>query len=277
MDDTNVKDILRANGFTFKKGLGQNFITDRNLLSDLVEKAGVTKDDIVVEIGCGAGTLTRALCAAAKYVYAFEVDERLKPVLARTLSGIDNCEVIFRDFLKVRMDVFEKDMPDYDVVANLPYYITTPLIMQVYEYSKKCRSISVTVQEDVAKRLSAAPGTAEYGAITAQLGLRADVTIIKNIKRDMFFPRPGVDSCFVKINMREPLKVADEEMYKKCVKAAFAQRRKTLENNLMQAFSLSRDIAKGVISECGFAVDIRGEKLSPKDFCTLADAMIKQA
>ncbi|MCD8200866.1 MAG: 16S rRNA (adenine(1518)-N(6)/adenine(1519)-N(6))-dimethyltransferase RsmA [Clostridia bacterium] len=279
MSDLNLKDILIANGFTFKKKLGQNFITDRNLLSDIVQKAGVTKDSVVVEIGCGAGTLTRELCKSAKYVYAYEIDERLKPVLSMTLAGVENCEVVFRDFLKLRMDVFEKEMPPYVVVANLPYYITTPLIMQFVEYSQKCASVCVMIQEEVARRLTAEPGTAEYGAITAQIALRAKCSIVKSVKREMFYPRPNVDSSLVRIDfMESPLGVKDPAVYKKCVKAGFANRRKTLENNLVQSFGLTREIAKDIIADCGFAADIRGERLSPGDFCSLADRLceIKQ-
>ncbi len=276
MEETRVADILKANGFVFKKKYGQNFITDKNLLAEIAEKSGADGNTTVLEIGCGAGTLTRALAERAKFVYAYEIDEKLKPVLAQTLSGIDNAEVVFKDFLKVRMDEFEREMCEYIVVANLPYYVTTPLIMQIIEYSKKCRSLCIMVQEEVAQRLCAAPATPEYGAITAQIALRGECKIVKKVRRDMFYPRPNVDSAVVKIDIKDGrLPACDALSYSKCVKAAFSSRRKTLENNLVNNFNLSREQAQKVISNCGFAADIRGERLSPEDFCRLSTELSK--
>ena len=158
MEENKVKDVLLSQGFKFKKQFGQNFITDTNLLASIVEGAGADKDTTVVEIGCGAGTLTRAIAERAKNVTAFEIDRDLEPVLAVTLAGVDNAEVIFRDFSKVDMTSFERDMPPYIVIANLPYYITTPLVMKFIEQSEKCRSLTVMVQEEVAERFCAAAG-----------------------------------------------------------------------------------------------------------------------
>ncbi len=276
MEESSIKNILIANGFTFKKKFGQNFITDKNLLADIAAKSGADKGTTVLEIGCGAGTLTRALAERAKFVYAYEIDEKLKPVLAQTLAGIDNAEVIFKDFLKVRMDEFEREMGEYIVVANLPYYVTTPLIMQIIEYSKKCKSLCIMVQEEVALRLCAAPATADYGAITAQIALRGECKIVKKVKRDMFYPRPNVDSAVVKIDIQDGrLPCCDKQLYGKCVKAAFSSRRKTLENNLVTNFNLTRGQAQTVILNCGFAADIRGERLSPEDFCKLSTELAK--
>lgn len=276
MEENSIKNILIANGFTFKKKFGQNFITDKNLLADIAAKSGADKNATVLEIGCGAGTLTRALAERAKIVYAYEIDEKLKPVLAQTLAGVDNAEVIFKDFLKVRMDEFERTIGEYIVVANLPYYVTTPLIMQIIEYSKKCKSLCVMVQEEVALRLCAKPSTPEYGAITAQIALRGECNIIKKVKRDMFYPRPNVDSAVVKIDISDGrLPDCDKQLYSKCVKAAFSSRRKTLENNLVNNFNLTREQAQTVISACGFAADIRGERLSPEDFCRLSTELAK--
>lgn len=276
MEENSIKNILIANGFTFKKKFGQNFITDKNLLADIAAKSGADKNMTVLEIGCGAGTLTRALAERSKYVYAYEIDEKLKPVLAQTLAGVDNVEVIFKDFLKVRMDEFERDMNEYIVVANLPYYVTTPLIMQIIEYSKKCKSLCIMVQEEVALRLCAAPATADYGAITAQIAIRGECSIIKKVKRDMFYPRPNVDSAVVKIDINDGrLPDCDKLLYSKCVKAAFSSRRKTLENNLVNNFNISRGQAQKIIADCGFAADIRGERLSPEDFCKLSTELAK--
>lgn len=272
MED-NIKGVLRQNEFSFKKQFGQNFITDKNLLASLVEGAGVTAADTVVEIGCGAGTLTRALAEKAKRVVAFEIDTKLQPVLAQTLSGLGNVEVIFKDFLKVRIDKFEEELGEnYLVVANLPYYITTPLIMTFIEKSTRCKSISVMVQEEVAARLCATENTADYGAITAVIALRGKGKLIKKVPRTLFYPVPNVDSAVVRIDFTEDIiKVSDKELYKKTVHAAFSSRRKTLENNLVNAFSLSRPVAQQALTACGIDLKARGETLSPQQFATLSN------
>lgn len=272
MEENKVKDVLLSQGFKFKKQFGQNFITDTNLLASIVEGAGADKDTTVVEIGCGAGTLTRAIAERAKNVTAFEIDRDLEPVLAVTLAGVDNAEVIFRDFSKVDMTSFERDMPPYIVIANLPYYITTPLVMKFIEQSEKCRSLTVMVQEEVAERFCAAAGTPEYGAVTANIALRGVCKIIRRVPRTLFHPTPNVDSAVVRIDITEGnVKVNDGAMYKKVVRAAFASRRKTLENNLMQAFKIKRDEARAALENCGIHALARGEELSPAQFATLAD------
>jgi 16S rRNA (adenine1518-N6/adenine1519-N6)-dimethyltransferase len=270
-----IKDILIQNGFTFKKQFGQNFLTDKNLLASIVEGAGVTPETTVIEIGCGAGTLTRALAERAKRVVAYEIDTKLQPVLARTLAGLDNVEVIFKDFLKVRMDRFEEELAeDYIVVANLPYYITTPLIMTFIEKSERCKSVCIMVQEEVASRLCATENTPDYGAITAVIALRGRGKIIKKVPRTLFYPVPNVDSAVVKIDLTDDvLEVKDRELYKKTVHAAFSSRRKTLENNLVNAFSLSRSQAQQVLLNCNIDLKARGETLSPAQFATLSDEL----
>lgn len=274
--ETDLKSILTECGFNFKKKFGQNFITDKNLLSSIVACAGVEQDDCVVEIGCGAGTLTRALSERAKRVIAFEVDQTLKPVLARTLSGCENAEVVFKDFLKINLAEIEKELKSYKVVANLPYYVTTPIIMKLLEESTSCKSVTVMVQEEVAERFCAAENTAEYGAITAVIALRAKAEIVKKVSRNMFTPRPNVDSAVVRLTVEDGrIKTDDEQLYKKVVHAAFAARRKTLVNNLINAFSLSREKAENLLSGCGIDLKARGETLSPQAFATLADALNK--
>ena len=263
-----IKTVLLECGFNFKKQFGQNFITDKNLLSSIVALSGVESGDTVVEIGCGAGTLTRALAEKAKRVIAFEVDKSLQPVLARTLAGLDNTEVIFKDFLKVNLSEFEKEAGTYKVVANLPYYNTTPLIMKIVEESKKCVSLSVMVQEEVALRLCAQPGTADYGAITAMIAPRADCKIIKKVPRSMFYPRPNVDSAVVKLDFVSKIEI--DECYKKVVQSAFSSRRKTLENNLVNSFKLTREQAQGAILSCGIDLKARGETLNFEQFALLA-------
>ena len=272
--DNNVKNTLREAGFGFKKRLGQNFITDKNLLSSIVREAGVEKTDTVIEIGCGAGTLTRAIAESAKRVIGFEVDRDLQPVLAKTLAGIDNAEIIFKDFLKVNLAELEQEIGEYSVVANLPYYVTTPLITKILEESKLCKSITVMVQEEVALRLCATENTPDYGAITAVIALRASAKIVKRVGREMFTPRPNVDSAVVKLTVEDGrISVANHELYKKVVHAAFSSRRKTLENNLVNSFKMTREQAQKLLSYCGIDLKARGETLSPKQFAQLADSM----
>lgn len=272
--ENNVKDTLRETGFNFKKRLGQNFITDKNLLESIVREAGVGNADTVVEIGCGAGTLTRVLAEHAKKVIGFEVDGELQPVLSRTLAGVENAEIFFKDFLKVDLRDFEKEYGGYSVVANIPYYVTTPLITKILEESKLCKSLTVMVQEEVAERLCARENTPEYGAITAVIALRASAEIVKRVPREMFIPRPNVDSAVVKMTVEDGrIAVADPETYKKTVHAAFHSRRKTLENNLVSCFGLPREIAREILCESGIAPKARGETLSSQQFARLSDVL----
>lgn len=272
--EKDVKDALVNAGFNFKKKFGQNFITDGDLLGRIVEGAGVTSDDTVIEIGCGAGTLTREIAKKAKFVYGYEIDKSLEPVLARTLSGVENAEIIFKDFLRMRIDEIEKSLPEYKVVANLPYYITTPLITMLTDNSKKCKSLTVMVQEEVALRLCAKPATSDYGAITANIALRCECKLLEKVGREKFTPSPNVDSAVVRIDFIEGrLKVNNTENYKKVVRAAFSSRRKTLENNLKSGFNLTREKAAEIIAECGFKQNVRGEELSPEDFALLSDKL----
>lgn len=272
MEDKRVAGVLKGNNFSFKKQYGQNFVYDDDLLSAIVDGAGVDKDTTVIEIGCGAGTLTRQIAKKAKMVYGYEIDKTLQPVLAKTLAGVENAEIIFRDFTRLRLDELEKSLPEYVVVANLPYYITTPLIMTFIENSKKCRSLTVMVQEEVALRLCAKAGTPDYGAITANIALRGTSRIIMKVGRERFHPSPNVDSAVVRIDLGDTRgDVSDVALYKKCVQAAFGSRRKTLENNLVNAFKLTREQAKKLMQDSGIAEGVRGEVLSPEDFARLSD------
>lgn len=274
--EKDLKTVLAECGFGFKKKFGQNFITDKNLLASIVAQAGVSVDDTVVEIGCGAGTLTKALAEVAKKVVSFEVDKSLQPVLSRTLAGVDNAEIVFKDFLKVNLEELENKTGDYCVVANLPYYVTTPLIMKLLEEGKRVKSITVMVQEEVARRLCAKENSPDYGAITAVIALRASAQIIKKVPRTMFTPRPNVDSAVVKLTVQDGrLPVSDPELYKKTVHAAFLSRRKTLENNLINSFRLTREEAQNILNACGIDVKARGETLSPEAFASLSEEIKK--
>lgn len=267
-----LKEVLVKHGFHFNKKYGQNFISDGNLLSSIATLSGATKDDVVVEIGVGAGTLTRETASVCKRVVGYEIDENLKPVLAETLSGVENAEIVFRDFMKVKTEVFEEEIgEEYIVIANLPYYITTPVIMKFIEEAKHCKRLVIMVQEEVALRLSANEDTADYGAITASVGIVGNAKIVKKVPRNMFYPVPNVDSAVVRIDIVPPKHgVEDLSLYRKTVRAGFASRRKTLSNNLMQSFAFTREQAERILILSGIDVKARGETLSTEGFAKLS-------
>lgn len=270
-----LRSTLQKHGFQFKKQFGQNFISDNNLLASIVTASGIDETTTVVEIGCGAGTLTRAIAEKAKKVYAFDVDKDLQPVLAETLAGLENVEVIFRDFNKINLAELEAEIGEYTVVANLPYYITTPLVTKLLEEGEKVQGLSIMVQEEVAERFCAREDTPEYGAITAGIALKGEAKIVKRVSRNMFYPRPNVDSAVVKINFqRDRISVKSEKAYRQTVKCAFLNRRKTLENNLVNFFKIDRDTAKRVLAQAGVEEKARGETLSPQRLAVLADTLI---
>lgn len=272
----NLREILLRNGFSFKKQFGQNFISDTNLLKSIVSLAGIDKDTTVLEIGCGAGTLTRELAEAAGKVVSFEIDKKLQPVLAETLAGVENAEVIFRDFMKADLAELERELGHYTVVANLPYYITTPIVMRFVEKAEKADAVIIMVQDDVAKRFCAQAGTPEYGAITAAIARRASAQIIKYVPRKMFYPIPNVDSAVVKLTFeKDRIPVKDTACFRDTVRAAFLSRRKTLENNLVNAFHLSRETAQDVLMCAGIPEKARGETLSPEKLAALSDLLFE--
>ena len=255
----------------FNKKYGQNFITDKNLLAAIAEDAGVTKEDVVVEIGAGAGTLTAALADRAKEVLAYEIDENLRPVLAGTLADKQNVRVIFEDFLKK-----SESLPrPFKVVANLPYYVTTPIVMRLLEGEERPESVTVMVQKEVAERLTAPAGTAEYGAITVSLNLVADARVTRIVGRQCFLPPPNVDSAVVTITLRNKGFAAGEiALARKIVRAAFNMRRKTLSNALSSLFG-GKEGANEVIKNAGFEPTVRGETLSAEDYVLLARAALR--
>lgn len=275
MENNGIKDIIRGVDFHFNKALGQNFITDANLLDAIVADSGITSDDTVVEIGTGAGTLTRAIAKVAKKVYSFEVDRNLQPVLALSLQGVDNAEVIFRDVLKMKDDELKSVVGDsFKVVANLPYYITTPLAMRFIESSLDVRSITIMVQKEVALRFVAKPNTADYSAITLAIEMAGNAQITRNVSRNMFFPSPNVDSAVVRIDIdRTKLSGENAPLLHKLVRSSFAMRRKTLANNLSVAFQIDKAQASAIIEEAGFSPMVRGEALSLDDYKKLTKTL----
>ena len=275
MENNGIKDIIRGVDFHFNKALGQNFITDANLLDAIVADSGINGDDTVVEIGTGAGTLTRAIAKVAKKVYSFEVDRNLQPVLALSLQGVDNAEVIFRDVLKMKDDELKSVVGDsFKVVANLPYYITTPLAMRFIESTLDVKSVTIMVQKEVALRFVAKPNTADYSAITLAIEMAGDAKITRNVSRNMFFPSPNVDSAVVRIDIdRTKLSGENAPLLHKLVRSSFAMRRKTLANNLSVAFQIDKQEAGKIIEEAGFSPMVRGEALSLDDYKKLTKTL----
>ena len=268
-----MKDLLQATSFRFNKALGQNFISDTNLLKGIVSDSDVTENDVVVEIGTGAGTLTRQIASVAKKVYSFEVDKNLEPVHQLSLQGVDNVEVVFRDVLKMKDNELQEIIGtgEFKVVANLPYYITTPLIMRFLESDLPVTSLTIMVQEEVGLRLVAKPNTADYSAITLAVLLRGSATITRKVNRNMFYPAPNVDSAVVRIDIdRSKLEGENKALIHKIVRSAFAMRRKTLVNNLNASFGISKQEATERLNRAGLDEKVRGEALSLDDYIRLS-------
>lgn len=272
-----LKEIIIKNNFKFQKRFGQNFISDKNLLSSIVEKAQLDENDVVVEIGVGGATLTRAISEKVKYVYGYEIDKNLVGVISESLSGVENAEIIFKDFMKEKLSELEKTIGcEYSVVANLPYYITTPIIMRLIEEATLCKKIVVMVQEEVALRLCAKENTPDYGAITVAIDAVANAKIVQRVSRNMFYPVPNVDSAVVKIDIdKTKYEIVDKVALKNAVKLGFLSRRKTLSNNLINGLKISRDRAEEILQEAGIEKTVRGEVLSTKQFISLANAIKK--
>lgn len=270
-----LKKLLSESGVTLKKAYGQNFLTDITLLDKIAEIPGAKKTDGVLEIGCGAGALTAALALRAGKVVGYEIDERLKPVLSRALSGADNVTLVFKDIIKESMDSVERRMGgEYFLCANLPYYITTPIIMRFLEEAVFLRSMTVMVQQEVAERLAAKPATPEYGAITVGVNLRGSAKIMLNVPKEKFTPVPKVDSAVVKIEIeKNKFAGADLKEVRNVVRAGFSSRRKTLENNLINIFKLPREKAAQAIERAGLKKGCRGETLSAEDYVKLTEAI----
>ena len=271
-----IKDILIDNGFRFNHNLGQNFITDKNLLDKIVELSGVDENDVVVEIGTGAGTLTRAIAEKAKKVYSFEVDRALKPVLDETLSGLDNVEVIFKDVLKMKdKELIEIVGEKFKVVENIPYYITTALVMRFLEESVHPSAITVMVQKEVADRFVAKPATEDYGAITMAISLYGDAKIVGQVDKSMFYPVPKVDSSIVRIDVYDKYAGVNKKNVNKAIKCAFMMRRKTLLNNLTAVYPVEKDEAEKILESLNIDLKARGETLTLDQIIEISELLSK--
>lgn len=267
-------DVIKKFGFQFNKKFGQNFIFDTNLLNAIVSDADVDSNTTVLEIGCGAGTLTKQIASKAKRVVSYEIDTNLKPILEENLKGIKNVEVVFADVMSQKTSEIEEILgDDYVIIANLPYYITTPIIFKFLEEAKRLKRLVIMVQLEVAERLTAQENTANYGAITAQLKYRSDVKITRIVKRNMFTPAPNVDSAVVRIDFVKKYDIRDEKTLNNLIKSAFQMRRKTLCNNLKNTFGYTNEQAVKLLGEAGLEPNVRGEALSVEQFVKLANLM----
>ena len=266
-------ELLKSYDFKFNKNFGQNFIFDSNLLNAIVSDAGVDKNTTVIEIGTGAGTLTRAIASKAKRVISFEIDRELKPFLEDIFKPYDNIEVRFQDIMKVDLKSLEDDINEkYVMIANLPYYITTPIIFKFLEEANNLTAMYIMVQLEVAERLTAKAGTSEYGAITPDIEIIGDARISRKVSRNMFMPKPNVDSAIVEIKLnKNKYEIADLSLVKKVITASFQMRRKTLTNNLKMAFGKDVQFWAELLESLGFSKTVRGETLSALDFVNLAN------
>lgn len=271
--------ILDKYKFNFQKRFGQNFLIDANILDKIVTGADVTKEDCVLEIGPGIGTMTQYLCERARKVIAVEIDKTLIPILQDTLSAYDNVTVINEDILKVDINSLVQkynDSKPIKVVANLPYYITTPIIMGLFESNVPIDSITVMIQKEVADRMQEGPGSKDYGALSLAVQYYSKPEVIAYVSPECFIPKPNVGSAVIKLQRyaEYPVKVNDTDFMFRLIKAAFNQRRKTLVNSVGNAgIGISKDVLIQALNEMGLDESIRGERLSLEQFAKLSDIL----
>lgn len=278
-DPKNTIEILNKYHFMFQKKFGQNFLIDTHVLEKIIRSAEITKDDMVLEIGPGIGTMTQYLCENAREVIAVEIDKNLIPILEHdTLSGYDNVSIINEDILKVDINKIVQERNNgkpIKVVANLPYYITTPIIMGLFEAHVPIENITVMVQKEVAERMQSGPGSKDYGALSLAVQFYADPYIVANVPPNCFMPRPNVGSAVIRLTLHAdaPVKVKDENLMFRLIRASFNQRRKTLVNGLNNSpeISLPKEVITESIKELGVSETIRGEALTLQQFAQLAD------
>ena len=281
-DPRTIKQIMDMFGLSFKKEYGQNFLTDNMTVEDIADACNDDKDITVIEIGPGIGCMTRELCERYSRVVAFEIDTGLIPVLKYTLDGYKNITVINEDIMKADLDSILSpyfEMGKVAVCANLPYYITTPILMKLIESKLPFDSITVMVQHEVAERLCVGAGKKNCGAITAAIDYYGQAELLFTVNADKFMPPPKVNSSVARIKLwkDKPIVPVNEELFFRTIKAAFEQRRKTLPNSLSTGFpEISKEKLTEMIVACGHRPDIRGEKLSVSDFCALSDLICKE-
>ena len=278
----NTIEVLQKYNFNFQKKFGQNFLINTGILEDIIEAAEITKDDFVLEIGPGIGTMTQYLCESAREVVAVEIDKNLIPILKDTLSAYDNVEVLNDDILKVDIKTLAEERnagKPIKVVANLPYYITTPIIMGLFESHVPIDSITIMVQKEVADRMQEGPGSKEYGALSLAVQYYAHPEIVVNVPPSCFMPQPKVGSAVIRLTRHEqpPVDVDNEKLMFQIIRASFNQRRKTLANGLnnFPGLNLSKEVIQQCIEELGVPVTVRGEALSLAQFAELSNIIGK--
>lgn len=276
----NTINILKKYDFHFQKKFGQNFLIDTHVLDKIIKAANITKEDFVLEIGPGIGTMTQYLCENAREVMAVEIDAKLIPVLDETLADYDNITVVNEDILRMDIARIAKTRnagKPIKVVANLPYYITTPIIMELFESHVPLESVTVMIQKEVADRMQAGPGSKDYGALSLAVQYYSKAEIVANVPPNCFMPRPNVGSAVIRLTCHEtcPVEVQDEHLLFQIIRASFNQRRKTLQNGLGNdaALSVSKETAAKAIEKSGLPSAVRGEALTLEQFATLSNIL----
>ena len=280
---TTIRDIKNKHGFKLSKSLGQNFLTDKNIIDKIIEGSFIGKRDLVIEIGPGIGALTAAAAEEAGKVIAIEIDKKLIPILQETLSEYDNIQIINQDILKTNLielleqnkEINGQTLEGVKIIGNLPYYITTPIIMKILEQGVPADSITIMLQKEVADRIKADPGSKIYGALSVAVQYYCTVAHVANAPKEVFIPQPKVDSTVIRLDIRKekPVMLNSEEAFFAVIKAGFGQRRKTLLNSLTGIYGLSKDETLAVIKTAGIDPIRRAETLSIKEFANIANSI----
>jgi len=273
---TTIKKIMNETGFKFSKSLGQNFLIDEHIVENIVNAMDIQPDDIVIEIGPGIGTITKEAASRCSKVYAIEIDKSLIPILNKTLEENDNVEIINNDILKIDIkELFEeKDIKrPVKVIGNLPYYITTPIIMKFLEEKVEMISFTTMIQKEVADRINAKPGKKDYGALSVAVQYYCEVDLVAQVPKTVFMPQPKVDSTVIKLTKREepPVTLDDEAMFFKVMRSGFQQRRKTLHNALSNGLVMKKEIIEKALTNCDIDPKRRAETLSIQEFAKLSN------
>lgn len=279
-EPSTIKRIREAHGFKFSKSLGQNFLTDKNIIDEIVDGADIGPDDLVIEIGPGIGVITYEAAQLARNVIAVEIDKSLLPILEETLGEFDNVRVINEDILKLDLNevIEEENAQNVKIMGNLPYYITTPIIMKILEDGVKADSITIMMQKEVADRIKAGPGNKIYGALSVAVQYYCTVDKVANVPRSVFVPQPNVDSIVLRLNIRKEkaVQVEDEKLFFDCVKAGFGQRRKTLLNSLQNVKGITKEIVIESLDAAGVESSRRAETLTLEEFARVANEVKKR-
>ena len=280
-DIESVMPLMKKNGFNFSKNLGQNFIIDPGVCPEMAERSGIDSESAVLEIGPGIGVLTAELAKRAKKVLCIELDKRLLPVLAETLKDFDNVEVVNADVMKLDLGkLIEEKFGDTDVYvcANLPYYITSPVIMKLLESRLPVKAVTVMVQKEAADRICAPVGSRDSGAITVAVNYYAQTEKLFDVPSESFMPSPKVDSSVIRMNIREkpPVEICDEDFFFSVVKAAFGQRRKTALNSLSSGLGISKQIVEQALVNCGFDTNVRAETMTMDKLAEICNCLFEK-